>query len=294
MPWLINAAQLDKFRKNQKNVVVLDASWHLPEEGRDAKTEFAQSHIVGARFLDLNEFHDAHASLPNMLVRDEKIISEKVGALGITNDHKIIFYDNSKLHTSCRALWMFKVFGHNPNQLYILDGGFEAWEKYGGKIESGEQRNVAVKSYTVNFQAHLIRTLVQMKTNLHHPIEQVVDVRHPVRYAGGPEVRPHMRSGHIPRSFCFPYFSLFESDGRWKPIEKIRKQLTALGIELNLPIVTTCGSGITSATLNFALDLMNQTQHSLYDGSWSEWGTDTLYPGEANVSERPVVTSLEK
>jgi thiosulfate/3-mercaptopyruvate sulfurtransferase len=294
MPWLINAAQLDKFRKSQKNVIVLDASWHLPAEGRNAKEEFLTHHIIGARFLDLDAFHDKETSLPNMIVRDEKIISEKVGALSITNDFKIIFYDNSKLHTSCRALWMFKVFGHSPNQLYILDGGFEAWEKYGGKVESGEPRNVAPKLYSVNFEAHYIRTLVQMKTNLHHPTEQVVDMRHPVRYAGGPEQRPDMRTGHIPGSFSFPYTTMFEQDGRFKPIEKIRKQLTGIGVDIVSPIITTCGSGMTASVLNFTLDLMNQPQQSLYDGSWSEWGSEQLYQGEANLEERPVEKSVDK
>lgn len=294
MPWLINATQLDKFRKHQKNVIILDASWHLSTEGRNAKEEFLQHHIIGARFLDLEAFNDPGTSLPNMLIRDEKLISEKVGALGITNEHKIIFYDNSKLHTSCRALWMFKVFGHNPNQLYVLDGGHQAWENYGGKIEVGEPRSVGVKSYHVNFESRFIRTLVQMKNNLHHPSEQVVDVRHAVRYAGGPETRIGLRSGHIPGSFCFPFTSLFEQDGHFKPIERIRKLLTGIGMSLNDPIISTCGSGVTSAILNFVLDLMNHSEHSLYDGSWSEWGLDKLYPGETSLDERPVVTSVDK
>lgn len=294
MPWLINAVQLDKFRKSQKNVTILDASWHLPTEKRNAREEFLAHHVSSARFLDLDAFHDSETSLPNMLIRDEKKISELLGALGITSEHKIIFYDSSKLHSSCRAAWMFKVFGHNPALLYILDGGYEAWEKFGGKIETGEPRPVTAKSYTVNFQAQLVRTLVQMKTNLHHPLEQVVDVRHPVRYAGGPEHRPGLRPGHIPGSFCFPYYSMFEADGRWKPLDRIRKQLTGISVDLDSPIITTCGSGMTSAVLDFALDLMDQKNHALYDGSWSEWGNDKLYPGETSLDERPVITSLDK
>ncbi|TAK77032.1 MAG: sulfurtransferase [Gammaproteobacteria bacterium] len=294
MPWLINASQLDKLRKSQKNVMVLDASWHLPTEGRHAKEEFLKSHIIGARFLDLEAFNDRHTTLPNMLVRDEAIIQQLVSELGITNDHKIIFYDHSDLHTSCRALWMFKCFGHNPQQLYILDGGYQAWERYGGKIESDEPRNVAKKAYLTDFQAHHIRTLMQMKTNLHHPTEQTVDLRHPVRYAGGPEHRPHLRAGHIPGSISFPYMTMFETDGRFKPIDKIRKQLTGIGVDLQAPIVTTCGSGITSTILNFVLDLMSHSEHALYDGSWSEWGWDQVYPGEESIAERPVETSLEK
>jgi thiosulfate/3-mercaptopyruvate sulfurtransferase len=293
MPWLINASQLEKFRKNQKNVIILDASWHLPAENRDAKSEFIAAHIAGARFLDLSAFHDAHTQLPNMLSRDVESIKEKIGALGITNEHKIIFYDNSDLHSSCRALWMFKVFGHNPFQLYILDGGFHAWQKYGGKIETGEPKSVGAKVYQMNFESHFIRTLVQMKTNLHHPAEQVVDMRHAVRYSGGPEHRPGLRSGHIPGSFSFPYMTMYESDGKFKPLEKIRKQIQGIGVDLNAPIITMCGSGVTASILNFILDLLDCPQNSLYDGSWSEWGASELYPGEESLSERPVKTILE-
>lgn len=292
MPWLINAAQLDKFRKSQKNVAILDASWHLPEDERSAKEEFLRDHIIGARFLDLDHFHDKASHLPNMLIRDEAKINELVSNLGITNEHKIIFYDNSKLHTSCRALWMFKVFGHNPHQLYILDGGFQTWEKYGGKVEREEARSHP-KAYQSNFAAHYVRTLVQMKTNLHHPNEQVVDVRHPVRFAGGAEHRPNLRPGHIPASFSFPYMTMFEPDGRFKPLEKIRRQLFGIGVELKYPIVSTCGSGITSAILNFVLDLMNLPNNALYDGSWTEWGSSQLYPGEQDLSERPVIRSVD-
>jgi thiosulfate/3-mercaptopyruvate sulfurtransferase len=293
MPWLINPAQLDKFRKSQKNVVILDASWYLPTEDRHAKEEFLQRHIIGARFLDLDLLHDRINELPNMLLRDEQLIQERISALGIHNDCKLIIYDNSQLHTSCRALWMFKVFGHSPHQLYVLDGNMDVWEKYGGKIEAGEA-HYATKSYRVNFAAQYIRTLMQMKSNLHHPEEQVIDLRHAIRYAGGPESREGLRSGHIPGSFSFPFMTMFEADGRWKSIDKIRKQLVGLGVELARPIITTCGSGMTAAILNFALDLMDDTQHALYDGSWSEWGAEKLYYGEESLIERPVITSLEK
>lgn len=292
MPWLINPAQLEKFRKSQKNVIVLDVSWHLPANNRNAQQAFLEKHISGAKFLNLDLFHEADVLLPNMLTRNENAIATQLGQLGITNEHKIIFYDNSELHTSCRALWMFKVFGHNPHQLYILDGGLPAWERYGGKMDAEPPRNVASKSYQLNFSAHFIRTLMQMKTNLHHPTAQVVDVRHPVRYAGGKEHRLHLRSGHIPQSFSFPYFTMFESNGTFKPLDKIKKQLTGIGVELSAPIITTCGSGITSAILNFVLDLLNHNDHSLYDGSWSEWGYDKLFPGEESLAERPVITSL--
>lgn len=292
MPWLINSAQLEKFRKNQKNVVILDASWYLPVQERNAHDEFTQSHIVSAQFFNLDDFHDSHSSLPYMLIRDEESIREKISQLGISNETKIMFYDHGELHTACRALWMFKVFGHASNQLYILDGGFKDWMQFGGKIESGPSRAVSKKKYEVKFQAQLVRTLLQMKSNLKGPKEQVVDVRHPVRYAGGKEPRHHLRAGHIPGSFCFPYFTMLESNGKFKSLDQIQKQLLSIGVELSYPIISTCGSGITSAILSFVLDLLGHHKHALYDGSWAEWGADTLFEGEPDLFERPVVTSI--
>lgn len=294
MPWLINPIQLDKFRKSQKNVVILDASWYLPTENRHAYNEYVEAHIPGARHFDITAFNDPNTSLPNMLTRDESVIADQLGALGITNEHKIIFYDNSPLHSSCRALWMMKVFGHNPFQLYVLDGGLAAWKNFDSKIESGEARPAASKSYQVNYNSHLIRTLVQMKSNLHHPKEQVVDMRHPVRFAGGKDrYHANVRPGHIPGSFSFPFTTMFDIDGKLKSLDRIRKLITGIGVDLSCPIVTMCGSGVTSATLNFALDLLDITHHTLYDGSWSEWGAEGLYAGEDSLAERPVVTSLD-
>lgn len=292
MTWLINTVQLEKFRKSQKSVLILDASAHMPSENRHALGEFEESHIAGAQFFDIRAFDDASADAPHMLLLDEGVVSEKLSAMGIRDDYKIIFYDNSSLHSACRALWMFRVFGHNPHQLYVLDGGFAAWKVAGGKLESGSP-TVTRKQYTAKMQLNLLRNLAQMKANVQDPTEQVIDVRHPVRFAGGAEPRPGLRAGHIPGSFCFPYSSLFDKEGYFLPLDKIRRLLTELGVDLQSPIVTTCGSGTTAPILNFILDLMNHPQQALYDGSWSEWGAENCYPGEASIDERPVETCLE-
>lgn len=291
MPWLINAAQLDKFRKNQKNLIILDASFHQGE--RNAQQEFLEKHIIDAHFFDIDAFSNATPDAPHshMLIHDEKRISRLVGNLGTRNDYKIIFYDNTELHTACRALWMFKLFGHNPHLLYVLDGGFKAWEKFGGKTATG-QPSITAKTYTARFEPAFLRTLTQIKANLAAPTEQIVDLRHAVRYSGGPEPRPGIRSGHIPGSFCFPSVTIFDKEGYFLPLEKIRKKLTDIGVDLNAPIITSCGSGMTAPILNFLLDLINHPQHALYNGSWTEWGAEKLFASEKSLTERPIETCI--
>jgi thiosulfate/3-mercaptopyruvate sulfurtransferase len=289
MPWLINAAQLDKFRKSQKNIIIIDASLHY--DGRQAKEEFVNKHIIDAQFFDIDAFNGPHSELPHMLSLDANQINAELGKMGIRNDCKIIFYDNSDLHSSARALWMLKVFGHNPHLLYILDGGFKAWEKYGGKTASGEPP-VSTKSYTADFQLQFMRTLHDIKKNLQDPKEQIVDLRNPVRYAGGPEPRPGCRSGHIPGSFCLPFHVFFDKEGYFLPLEKIRRKLIEIAVNPSIPIITSCGSGITAPILNFLLDLMGHN-NAVYDGSWTEYGAQALYPFETSLAERPVATCID-
>lgn len=293
MPWLINASQADKFRKSQKSLIILDASHHLPATGRDAKQEFLDKHIIGAQFFDIDEFKDPNSHIVHSLIQDEKLIGEKCGKLGIRSDYKIIFYDNSDLHSACRAFWMMKVFGHNPHLLYILDGGLSAWEKYIGKTESGPTK-VTPKTYKANFNSQYIFTLEQMKENFKNPQIQVIDVRHPARYAGGKEARADLRSGHIPGSFSLPYSTLFDKNGNFLPLEKIRQLLVNIAANIQLPIVATCGAAVTACILDFLLDILGHKEHTVYNGSWAEWGSENLYPGETSLDERPVETCLEE
>jgi thiosulfate/3-mercaptopyruvate sulfurtransferase len=289
MPWLINAAQLDKFRKSQTNIVIIDASFHNDE--RDAKQEFTEKHIIGASFFNIDAFSDPHSPFPHTLSQDTVLIGEQLGKIGIRNDCKIIFYDNSELHTSARALWMLKVFGHNPHLLYILDGGLKAWEKYGGKTEPGEPV-VSTKTYTANLQVQFIRHLSDIKKYLIESNEQIADLRHAVRYAGGPETRPGLRRGHIPGSIGLPFYVLFDKEGYFLPLEKIRRKFADVGLISTVPVITSCGSGITAPILNFLLDLI-ECGNAVYDNSWTEYGAEQLYLGETSLLERPIETCVD-
>lgn len=293
MPYLINPSQLDNFRKNQTALIILDASWHPKDMERDARQEFIDKHIIDANFFDMDAFNDPNQPFPHALIQDTAYINEKLGSFGIREDYKIIFYDNSHLHTACRAVWMMKVFGHNPNLLYLLDGGFKAWEKYGGKIESGNPVSGA-KSYPSHSPSSFIRSLSQMKENVHSQKEQVIDVRHAVSFSGGGESYPGLRLGHIPNSISFPFASFFDKEGLWNPLDKIRLQLSNVCINLNEPIIATCGANMTAPILDFTLDILNHEHHAVYAGAWIEWGAETLYPGEQSIDERPIETCLEE
>jgi thiosulfate/3-mercaptopyruvate sulfurtransferase len=294
MPWLITAAQLDKFRKNQKSLLILDATRHPSSEQRDAKQEFIDKHIPGALFLDIDAFsnQDPTTAHNNLLLLEPAQLSEKLAQFGIKNDYKIILYDNSSMHTSCRALWMLKMVGHNPQLLYILDGGIKAWEQYGGKTEAGGVLCNSTKPYLVNLQLQHLRSLAEIKTNLQHPAEQIMDARHPVRFCGGQENNPGVRSGHIPGSYCLPYFSFFDANGLWKSVDKIRQLFFDIGAELKAPVISTCGSGITAPIINFALDIVGHEKHAMYNGSWNEWGSEKIYTHELSIEERPIGTCL--
>lgn len=290
---LISAGQLDTWRHSDSPPCILDASWHLPEKGRNASTEFSEAHIPGARFLDIDLFTQP-SPLPSLLATDSATVTPAFAALGMLPNQPIVFYDRSELHTACRAYWIFRLWGFSPARLFILDGGFNTYNKQGFIISAGVPTKKATGTPpVVSLQSGLLKTLDQIKDHLHHPKAQIVDLRHPVRFAGGPETRSGVRCGHIPGSFCFPWFVFFNSQGCFLPFEKIFQRLTDIGVDAGLPIITTCGSGITATILNFVLDCLSYPAHALYDGAWAEWGADHPLPGETKgIADRPVGTCL--
>lgn len=262
---------------NKSDLRVIDATLLLPEftDDRNARAEYEAAHIPGAVFMDLAELIDSSSPLPNMLPSAEKFAS-RMQALGLGDGSRIVVYDNSPFHSSARAWWMFNVFG--AHEVAILDGGFAKWHAEGRPIESGKPV-VRHRHFTVWMDKDQIRTLDQMRNNLKTKAEQVVDARSAVRFEGRePEPRPGLRAGHIPGSVNVPSSSLFNEDGTWKQGDALREVFEKAGIDLSKPIVTTCGSGITAAVLAFGLHLLGVPKVSLYDGSWTEWGSQPDTP----------------
>ncbi|MFC3713185.1 3-mercaptopyruvate sulfurtransferase [Sphingoaurantiacus capsulatus] len=266
--WL--AAELGK-----NDIRVIDASLFLPAHGRNARAEFEAAHIPGAVFMDLDEIVDTSSALPHMLPPAEKFAS-RMQALGLGDGSRIVVYDNSPLKSAARAWWMLNLYG--AHEVAILDGGFAKWQAEGRQIESGKPV-VRHRHFTVWKDSALVRTLDQMVDNLKTKAEQVLDARPAGRFTGAEaEPRAGLRGGHMPGARNLPHGELFNEDGTWKQGDELRAAFTAAGVDLDKPVVTTCGSGVTAAVLAFGMHLLGKKDVGLYDGSWSEWGADANTP----------------
>jgi thiosulfate/3-mercaptopyruvate sulfurtransferase len=253
---------------------VVDATYFLPGGG-DAAALYEAGHIPGAVYMDLENLIDTNTDLPNMLPPAEKFAS-RMQSLGLGDGSRIVLYDDTPLHTAARAWWMLKLFG--AHHVAILDGGLAKWKAEEREIATGKEK-LRHRHFTVWKDDATLRTFDQMKDVVSFAKEQIVDARGAARFTGEePDPRPRTHAGHIPGSKNLPYGSLFGADGRWKSPEEIRAAFDAAGIDLEKPVVTTCGSGITASVLFFGALLAGAEKVSLYDGSWSEWGADLSTP----------------
>jgi thiosulfate/3-mercaptopyruvate sulfurtransferase len=251
------------------DVKVVDATWYLPTMQRDAKSEYIRSHIPAAVYFDIDEIADAASPLPHMLPDPVKF-SSRVRKLGLGDGTRIIVYDNNRYSASARAWWMFRVFGHE--EVAVLDGGLAKWRAEGRPLDD---RTIVPRDahFTARLNSLLVRDLEQLRANLVARREQVLDVRSAGRFAGTePEPRAGLRSGHIPASVNLPYTELIATDGRLLPPADLRRRFAASGIDIEKPIVTSCGSGVTACTAALALDQIGAPAVAVYDGSWTEWG----------------------
>ncbi|HYB11000.1 MAG TPA: 3-mercaptopyruvate sulfurtransferase [Alphaproteobacteria bacterium] len=268
------------------DVRVVDASWYLPALKRDSKTEYAAQHIPGAVFFDIDEIADTDNPLPHMLPSAEKF-SARMRKLGLGDGNRIVVYDGGAMSSAARAWWTFRVFGHND--IAVLDGGFRKWLREGRRVETSAP-NPRERHLTARFNHALVRDVEQVKRNVNSAREQVLDARPAARFsASEPEPRPGLRGGHIPGSLNLPVNLLVDQEsGTMKPADELLRLFKDAGIDMQRPVVTTCGSGITASHLALALHLLGHKDVAVYDGSWSEWGSRSDTPVETGAAPRKV------
>lgn len=257
------------------DLVILDSSWHFPSEERNARAEFQAEHIPGAIFFDIDEIADQSSPLPHMLPEPEAFASH-MHQLGIGDDMRIVAYDTKGMFSAPRAWWMMRVMG--VADVAVLNGGFPKWKAEGRPVED---RTVTRQpsSFTPRRNGDLVRDRSDIVRNLAGNSAQVVDARSPERFAGqAPEPRAGLRGGHIPGSLNLHYEALLNADGTLKPDDVLRAAFQDGAADLDKPIVTTCGSGVTAAILALALEKLGHRQTAVYDGSWCEWGADPDLP----------------
>lgn len=251
------------------DIRILDASWYLPAAGRDPKAEYKARHIPGARFFDIDEISDQKSDLPHMAPPPEKFVS-RMRAMGIGDGHRVVVYDTAGLFSAARVWWLFRLFG--KTEVSVLDGGFPKWLAEGRPVEDTLPA-LRDRHFTARRDASLVRDVTQVAASAKLGDTQIVDARSPGRFAGEEaEVRPGLRSGHIPGAKNVHYQSLLNDDGTMKDEAALRQVFEDAGVDLDKPVITSCGSGVTAAILSLALERLGHRQHSLYDGSWSEWG----------------------
>lgn len=257
-------------------LVILDATLFLPGTPRDARAEFEAAHIPGAAFLDLDTLADPDDPAPHMLPPDS-LMTQRAQAMGIDPDSRIILYDNSPIRSAARAWWMMRAYGLGASAA-ILDGGLATWLAEGRPTESGVAQP-APGTAIAHLDRAQVRTKADILANLDSGSAQLLDARGAGRFTcAEAEPRPGMASGHIPGARNLPYAALFAPDNRLKQGAELRALYESAGIDLDRPVVTTCGSGVTAAILLAGLESLGKTDVALYDGSWSEWGFDPATP----------------
>lgn len=266
---------------------IVDGTYYLPVQGRDARAEYNGCHIPGAVFFPLDEIADTANPLPHMLPSPEKF-SSRVRKLGLGDGNRIVIYDQHGLMSAARVWWTFRVFGHRD--VAVLDGGLPKWLREGRPIEDlppmPRERHLTARRNNL-----MVRDKEQIRANIAARREQVIDARSAGRFKGEEaEPWPGRRSGHIPGSLNLPYTDLLDpKDKTLLPADAIKAKFEAAGLDLSRPAVASCGSGVTAAVLAFALHLIGHEDVAVYDGSWAEWGLpgDTPVESSGNAPGKP-------
>ncbi|KQO76810.1 3-mercaptopyruvate sulfurtransferase [Rhizobium sp. Leaf262] len=265
---------------------VVDASWYLPAHNRNGKQEYLAGHIPGAVFFDQDVIADHETGLPHSLPSPQ-FFAQEVGNLGIGEHDTIVVYDGPGFFSAPRVWWMLRVMG--AEKVYVLDGGLDGWKAAAKPLESGSP-DVEPVTFEVHFNPKRVTSFAAMRSIVDQGDEQVADARGAGRFTGDEaEPRAGMRSGHMPGARNLPA-TAFSENGRFKDLPTIRRMFTDAGIDLTQPVVTSCGSGVTAAVITLALESLGHFDNSLYDGSWSEWGSRQDTPVVTGPAE-PIATS---
>ena len=267
-PWIVTPGWLAA-NLGSPDVVVLDSSFYLGPMNRDADAEYRAGHIPGALRLDISKVSDRSSPLPHMLPTPEAF-ADTVGLMGISERDTIVCYDGLGLFASPRLWWMFRLFG--AKNVFVLGGGMPRWVAEGLPVEQDVMTREPTR-FVARKPAQVVADAAHVQRVLAEGTAQVVDARPADRFTGQtPEPRPGMRSGHIPGSLNVPHGTLLK-DGGLLPHDQLREKFAAAGVDLEQPIITSCGSGVSAAVVWLALDAIGIAPAGLYDGSWSEWGS---------------------
>lgn len=259
---------------------IVDAAWYLPAQNRNGAAEYAAGHIPGAVFFDQDVIADHSTGLPHSVPSPEFFATE-VGKLGISETDTIVVYDGPGIFTAPRAWWLFRIMG--AENVYVMDGGIDGWKREGRPLET-DLPEPAPATFNARFDASKVTTFDAMKAIVASSARQIADARGAGRFtAEEPEPRAGMRGGHMPGAKNLP-MGVFSENGRFKSLPELKATIEEAGIDLSKPVVTSCGSGVTAAVITLALASLGHTDNTLYDGSWSEWGSKP---------DTPIVTGKE-
>ncbi|TCM83563.1 3-mercaptopyruvate sulfurtransferase [Rhodovulum steppense] len=248
---------------------ILDASWYMPAAGRDPRAEYDAAHIPGARFFDIDEIADLRSDMPHMAPPVEKFIA-RMRAMGVGDGHQVVVYDGAGMFSAPRVWWTFRLMG--KTDVAVLDGGLPKWRAEGRPVDDVPPA-MRDRHMTVQRQAQLIKDVTQVAAASKLGDSEILDARSPGRFTGTePEPRPGLRGGHIPGARNVHFATLLNPDGTMKSPDELRAVLAAAGVDLGKPAITSCGTGVTAAVINLALERIGHRDHALYDGSWTEWG----------------------